>query len=305
MIVAVTGANGFIGRHLVDAFRRSGHEVRPAVRDDVRHGRLPALFENADAVVHAAAATRAPTRDDLWCSNVELTREVCAAATAAGARRLVFLSSQAAAGPAWYRDKPVREDDPAAPIEEYGRTKLAAEQIVRAAPIASAVLRLSAVYGPGDRDFRALFRAASRGVAVHPGNREQWFSIVHVRDVVDAVARATTREEAVGRTYFIANREPVRWGDFFARVAGEAGTSLHVDLQIPAPVARVGAMFGDVVARLTGQTPLLSSEKLALARPAFWLCATDRAEAELGFRASVGLEEGVRETLRWYEANGW
>src|SRR5205085_3258016 len=111
MIVAITGANGFIGRHLCRRFAHAGWEVRPVVRADSASAEA-AKFRGADVVVHAAGATRAPTTAQLVASNVDLTKRVVEEAGRSGAKRLVFISSQAAAGPAGSREAPGCEDDP-------------------------------------------------------------------------------------------------------------------------------------------------------------------------------------------------
>src|ERR1043165_8474922 len=98
MIVAVTGAQGFTGQHVCRGLADAGHEVRAIARRDFEAGKLADRMGNADVVIPLAAATRAPTRAELRESNVRLTERVVEAAEAAGARRMVFMSSQAAAG---------------------------------------------------------------------------------------------------------------------------------------------------------------------------------------------------------------
>ena len=80
MIAAITGANGFIGRHLVRRFDEAGWETRPVVRRDLDSDGVERLFAGADVVVHAAGATRAPTHTQLRASNIGLTRRVIEAA---------------------------------------------------------------------------------------------------------------------------------------------------------------------------------------------------------------------------------
>jgi nucleoside-diphosphate-sugar epimerase len=304
MIVVVTGANGFIGRHLTAALAQRGFEVRPIVRADFWDDRLERSADGTDILIHAAGATRAPTREGLRASNVDLTRRALGAAKAAGVRRFVFVSSQAAAGPAPALDRPITEDDEPRPVEEYGISKRDAEQLVRDRGVPASIVRPAAVYGPGDRDFRALFALAHRGMAIHAGTRKQWISIVHVRDCLDGIIRAATVDDAIGRTYFLANDAPVQWATLFELSRQAASARRLLDIEIPMPLVRVGALFGDAAARLTGKAGLLTTEKVRLGEAPYWVCSNARARAELGFAPATPLDGGVAETYRWYLENG-
>jgi nucleoside-diphosphate-sugar epimerase len=303
MIVAITGANGFIGRHLCTAFRAAGHDVREVVRRDIVAG-LDASLAGADVVIHAAGATRAPTREKLRESIVGLTGTVIAAAKRARIGRFVFVSSQAAAGPASKRDRPIAESDPPLPIEEYGRSKRDAEGLVSASGLPFTIVRPAAVYGPGDRDFLPLFRLARYGVAIHPGNREQWISILHVQDCVAGIVAAAHTNVAVGGTYFLANDEPVQWRKLFDLVREAAGARRIADIEIPMPLVELGAQLGDLAARVSGHAGLLTSEKIALGKPRFWICSNHRARRDLAFVPRVPLREGIAETYRCYQESG-
>jgi len=306
MIVAITGANGFIGWHLCERFADSGAVVRPIIRRDLESATIDATFDEVDVVVHAAGATRAPTRALLRASNVELTKRVLDLARRAKVGRFVFVSSQAAAGPASFVDAPVTEDMSAAPIEAYGRSKLDAEHLVRASDDMSwVIVRPAAVYGPRDRDFLAMFRLVQFGIAIHPANRRQWMSIVHVRDLADGIVCAATVARAVGGTFFLANDVPVQWAEMFRSAARIAHRSLFVDVEIPSWLVGAGASAGDVLAKVTGSAGLLTSDKAALTKPRFWICSNDRAKRELGFEPRIGLHEGLTETYDWYRAQGW
>lgn len=304
MITVVTGANGFIGRHLCTTLARRGYETRPVVRADFTDNRFERIVDGADVLIHAAGATRAPTRAKLRASNVELTRRALDAARKAGVGRFVFVSSQAAAGPAQSLAQPSREEDKPAPVEEYGISKRDAERLVRDSGLSATIVRPAAVYGPGDRDFRAMFSLAHRGLAIHAGNRDQWISIIHVRDCVDGILRAAMSNEAIGREFFLANDEPVQWRTLFDLARAAASSPRLFDVEIPMPLVRLGALMGDAAARLTGRAGLLTTQKVLLGAAPFWVCSNERARRELGFVPATPLATGVAETYRWYVDNG-
>lgn len=306
MLVAITGANGFIGRNLTRHFERQGWTVQSIVRRDFERDFFDRKLFKADVVVHAAGATRAPTRSKLVASNVLLTARVLDAARRGKVGRLIFISSQAAAGPSTSADRPVSEDANPAPVESYGRSKLHAEQLIHeATDVPSVILRPAAVYGPYDRDFISMFRLARRGLAMHPANRDQWISIVHVDDVARSVLLASTRREAIGGTFFVANDRPMQWRDLFHEAALVTGRQIRTDIEVPAWLVRAGALAGDVVARITGRAGLLTSGKVALAQPPYWVCSAERIRRTLGFAPLTNLQDGLAETYRWYLAQGW
>jgi nucleoside-diphosphate-sugar epimerase len=306
MIVAITGASGFIGRTLCSAMNDDGLQARAVTRRHFEAGVLREAFDGADVVVHAAGATRAPSAVELDESNVQLTRQVLEAASEANVGRLVLISSQAAAGPARALDQPITEESQPLPIEAYGRSKLAAEHVVaEQSAVPFVIVRPSSVYGPGDHDFLTMFRLSRFGFAVHPGNADQWLSIVHVDDVVRAITAAAIMDRAEGRTYFVCNDEAVRWRDLFAATAASLGRTIVADINVPAPFVTLGAKIGDLAATLTHHASLMTSEKVALTKPAFWVCSNERAKRELAFAPSVTLRDGLAETARWYREHRW
>jgi nucleoside-diphosphate-sugar epimerase len=305
MIAAISGANGFIGQHLVREFSDAGWLVRPIVRRDYELGTMASAVAGADVVVHAAGATRAATIAELDRSNVDLTARTLEAAERGGASRFIYISSQAAAGPAASLSAPTTEDAAPAPIEAYGRAKLRAEELVRRGNLEHVIVRPVSTYGPGDRDFLAVFRLAKRGLAIHPANREHWISIVHVADLARAILASATARDAAGQTFFLGAPEPVQWRDLFARAARAMGTRIAIDAELPAVVVRIAGALGDVAARTSGRAGLMTSEKIALSRPRYWVCSSAHARRVLGFEPTIDLQAGLRESYHWYRAAGW
>jgi len=329
MIAVVTGSSGFIGSHLVAALLARGATVRALLREgsaadaldvrvqrsvvdllDSRSVREAAAWEGATHVFHLGGVTKRRTLAQFRHGNVVPTANVLAAAAARAGQtppRVVVVSSQAAAGPASAPDHPVREDDPPRPIEGYGQSKLEAEQATRLyeGTLPITIVRPAAVYGPRDRDFLRVFRLATRAVALHAVPRDHAFSIVHVADTVTALLLAAEEPAAVGRTYFVANEEPTTWRDLYAAVAHVAEATPALELQVPLPALALAGLAGDAVSALTGWHSLANRHKTRLARPRWWLCDAARARAELGWRESRTLQEGLRETYLWYLQAGW
>ncbi len=324
MIAVVTGGSGFVGQNLVRRLARDGHEVRCLVRpaggapppkakryevrlDDPASLLACAAFREADVVFHLAGATKAVRASDFMAANVTPTRTILGALVAQRLRpRFVFVSSQAAAGPAPARHRAIDEDDIPRPVEAYGKSKLEAERIVEsfADRVPVTIVRPCAAFGPFDRDFFTLFRLARRGILVYPGVADHWLSVLHVDDLVDGLIAAATRDQAISRKYFLAGESPVQWralGDFIANAVNRRVR--HVD--VPAPIVATVSLAGELIGRLLKGATIANWSKALLSRQRYWICSASRARDELGFRESRSLPEAVRDTYYWYRNSGW
>ncbi|MEP6990166.1 MAG: NAD-dependent epimerase/dehydratase family protein, partial [bacterium] len=221
-------------------------------------------------------------------------------------QRVVLVSSQAAAGPATAADRPVREDDAPHPVESYGRSKLEAEQATQrfASTIPITIIRPSAVYGPRDSDFLNVFKQAGQRVAVFAAPRAQVMSIVHVRDLVGAILLAADAPAARDRTYFVGSQAPVSWSELYAAISLLSGTH-STGVQLPGAILGFAGQVGNAFTLVTGRPLLINANKVALARPKWWLCDSSRIRDELGWSDSTPLQEGLRETYLWYLEAGW
>ena len=327
MIAVVTGSSGFIGSHLVDALLARGATVRALVRResrtkgrdsrvacftadllDDRSVRECLVWNGATHVFHVGGVTKRRTLAEFRDGNVVPTANILAAlaARAEPVRRVVLVSSQAAAGPAESAERPVREDDPPRPVEAYGQSKVEAEQATRryASTLPITIVRPAAVYGPRDTDFLDIFKQATKRIAVYAAPRDQLMSIVHVRDLVNAILLAADAPVAKGRTYFVGSDAPVSWGDLYAAIAILSGTRSR-ELQLPAPVLGLAGRAGSAFSLLTGRAVLLNVNKVALAGPKWWVCDSSRIRDELGWTAQTSVQTGLRETYLWYQREGW
>lgn len=312
----VTGATGFIGWHLAERLRDEGWHVRALVRPG-SHRPLPRGVErlttplSADAIVpylaaddvvfHLAGLTRAPNRNAFLLANAATTREVARAARGASAR-LVYVSSQAAAGPGT-RERPRQENDPPEPCSVYGESKLAGEAAVRETEgLRWTVLRPVAVYGPRDRDFLTLFRLASLGVFPVLGSRATPYMLVHVDDLVSLIVRAATCAASDRETLFLGHPD-VHDAVSLARAMGHA-VGRHCRLvKVPRTVLDLAARLGEIGAWL-GRPGLLTRSRVTELTAGGFVCALDRAHRVLGVQAHVDIEAGFAATAAWYREQG-
>jgi nucleoside-diphosphate-sugar epimerase len=316
--LSLTGATGFLGWHLAEAFRNAGWEVRGIVRPGNRKplpdgvqpveapltdtSRLFAAIHGSEMLLHAAALIRAPTDAAFTAVNVDGTRTAVDAANLAGAQ-LMLISSQAAGGTG-SRTRPRREDDPPQPVNAYGRSKLASETIVRAtARTRWTIVRPCAVYGPRDRGFLPLFRMAKRGLFILPADPATLFTFIFVDDLVRGVMLAASSDRAVGQTMFLGHAEPKSADDLLRTAAGVFGRPYRPRV-LPRAIVRLAAAAGDVSWKL-GKQPIIDRGRLAELDAEGFVCSVDRVRELTGFTASVSLTEGINRTAAWYRANRW
>ncbi len=320
-MILVTGGTGFIGSHLVERLVAQGRPVRCLVRrtsaiaglplaaievaqGDLESGAgLAEALRGVDTVIHLAGVTKARVPADYERGNAGATAQLLRAA--GDIRRLVHVSSLAAAGPS-PGDRPLTEEDPERPVSQYGRSKLAGEQIVRQSPVGerAVIVRPPVVYGPRDRDVYQVIRTVARGWVLQIGSQRRYFSLVYVGDLVDGLIAAAEREGVGGRIYYVAHPRPASWDEFGNSAARLMGRHART-LAIPEKAAYALGWCAERWAGWSGKPGILSRDKVTEACCAGWVCDPGRARRELGFCAQTGLEDGLRRTLDWYKEAGW
>lgn len=245
MRVVVTGALGFIGTHLVSCLQRSGHNVggidvsNPSNPwyGDIRDSRIADYFTGADIVYHLAAESsvlRAESDRALsFATNVSGTLQVLKAAAVAGVRRVVFASSREVYGQA--HSIPVPESTELRPRNHYGATKAAAEMFCRATrDVEVTVLRLSNVYGPGDRG-RVTTEFINAALNVQPltiFGSGKILDLLWIEDAVDALCRATVYPVA-GRVLNIGSGIPVHLTELADQIVRLTGSCSQIQMAAP------------------------------------------------------------------------
>ncbi len=319
--VAVTGGTGFVGSHLVETLLAAGIRPRVLVRNpasprwiaglDVEWvagsledvDALRRLVADAGTVIHLAGVLRAGSAGEFDRGNrlgtANLVRAVREAAPAA---RLVYVSSLAAAGPSAEIEGIGPEAEPR-PVSAYGRSKLAAEEEVRAFEGSWVVLRPPAIYGPRDVDVFQFFRLAARGVVPIPAG-ERWVSVAHVADVVSAVLAAASGAGGRGRIYHLGEPEPYRLRAL-VRLLADAGGVRAAIVPVPAAVLAGAGLAGSLLHGLGFHDVAMTRDKARELTARHWTARTRDSLEALDIRGWIAFPEGAAATWAWYRDKGW
>jgi dihydroflavonol-4-reductase len=326
--VFVTGGTGFVGAHLVKALRARGDTVtalvrRPALAERLGWGPevrlVPGDLDDeavlregcagADVVYHVAGQIVARNAAEFMACNRDGTANVLEAARDGGARRVLFVSSLAVAGPTT-PGHPIDETRAPAPVTDYGRSKLAAEVLVRAMPASLpwTIVRPPVVYGEWDRSTLKIFQLARRGVVPVFGDGSQELSVIHAEDLAGALIAAATSPAGVGggRVYFAAH-PTVTTSRALVLAAGRALGNARAPRVLPVPplVARGVLWAAGALAHMAGRASLLSADKGNEYLAPAWTCRSDALTSDTGWRAQIDLDDGLRRAANWYREVGW
>ena len=330
MKILITGASGFIGSFIVEEALKRGFETWAAVRKSssrewLQDERIHFIELNLsskeqlveqlrgqdfDYVVHAAGVTKCLNKADFRRINTEGTKNLAEAILEVGMplKRFVFISSLSIFG-AIKEQQPyeeIRESDTPQPNTEYGRSKLAAEQYLETlhARLPYIILRPTGVYGPREKDYFIMAKSIQGHSDFAVGYRRQDITFVYVKDVVQAVFLALDHGEN-GRKYFLSDGQVYQSSTFSDLIHEELGRPWWIRITAPVWVLRIVTFFGEYIGRITGKVTALNNDKYNILKQRNWRCDIRPAIDELGYHPQYQLEQGVKETIRWYKDNGW
>jgi nucleoside-diphosphate-sugar epimerase len=323
MRMFVTGATGFIGAHFVERALTEGHDVIGLYRSEapkhrasiellrdrgakLRRGNIlePETFADElrgiDCVCHFAAAFREAGADEGYFQrmNVAGTVNVIEAAAAAGVKRFIHCGTagiygQRVAGT-------IDESAPIRPWNSYERSKLAADEQVRAIAMKTGIeyviLRPTAVYGPRDERLLKLFRSVAKGRFPLFGPGDGRRHMIYVTDLADAFLRACTAPAAANRELIVAGPKAVTLREMLQTIALAANRPAFGPSLPLKPMLLLAALVEDTCKLLRIDPPIYRR------RMDFYLndAAFDsrQAQAVLGWQPKVDLAEGCAATLQ-------
>ncbi|PBQ32812.1 UDP-glucose 4-epimerase [Sphingobacteriaceae bacterium] len=327
--ILITGATGFIGQHLVKLSIEKGFAVHALVRktSDVTFIKnlganilyadlsstksilkvfleLTGLGLTVDYIIHAAALTKARSEKEFFDSNAKSTLHILAAIEQARLKlkKFIFISSLAASGPENFGK--LIEKDHDQPITQYGKSKLQAERIVRSfETIPYLILRPTAVYGPGEKDLLSVFKIVNRGINPSLGFNKQQLTFIYVKDLAELILAAVVSEQ-MNKTYFITDTQIYDKADFATAIARFIDKKV-LNVKLPLTLVKGISFFAENISSAFGKQSPLTLEKYKELTAQSWNCNVADTFKELNYTPVYSLEEGIKETARWYKQHNW
>ena len=317
----MTGGTGFVGTHLVGALRARGDDVTCLVRSPERARALgwegvrmipgdlttrAALVEGcagADVVYHVAGRISARNLQEFLTVNRDGTARVLEAASTSPPGRFVHVSTLAVGGPT-LPGRPIDETRAPEPVTDYGRSKLAAETLVRESGVPWTIVRPPVVYGERDRETLRIFRLAQAGWGPVIGDGTQELSVVYAGDLAGALIAAATATGTVGRVYYAAHPDVTTSAALVGAVGVAVGRRPRM-VRLPGVLARIALWTVGSLASLAGRATVLSADKANEFLAPAWTCRSDALTRDSGWRATMDLTAGLSRTAAWYRAEGW
>jgi nucleoside-diphosphate-sugar epimerase len=284
MLLALTGATGFIGQHLLRELPRRGHRLRVLLRhpssvpmqcasavigDLARPRNMSAALEGVDAVIHSAGFTQGMSgipEDDYRVLNTEATINLARAARRAGAKRFIFLSSiRAQSGPT--ADTVLTEADDPNPTDAYGRSKLAAERGLKDLDVDWVSLRAALVYGPGVRgNIAQLMRLARSPFPLPLRSLDARRSLLALENLSAAIETVLTAPGTLRRPFIAADAGALTVAEMIAAMRNGLGRQRRVFPMSPVLLEFVLRLMGqgEIYRRMSGSLVADPSALIAL-----------------------------------------
>jgi len=327
--VLITGASGFVGSFLVEAFLGADPELevyagvrKTSSRQFLTDPRIQFFemdFSNQkklekdlgekgfNYVIHNAGLTKADRKKDYFLVNCDYTENLINALQTlpVPVEKFVYMSSMAAYGPADNMPEDlVKETDTPRPIDTYGESKLAAERVIKKYKnLPYLIFRPTAVYGPRERDIYTFFTILNKGLEPYIGMAEQSLTFIYVKDLVALIAKATLSEHRQ-KCYFVADGSVYSNYDL-GKYGKKYLNKKAIKIKVPTGLVRGIAYLNESIGKIIGKMPALNLEKVNILESLNWKCDIRALKTDFDFIPKYNLATGLQETIEWYRKEGW
>ncbi len=259
-------------------------------------------------VIHCAGLTRSIDPKTYTLVNTTYTLNLAKALMNAGKApdKFLFMSSLEALGPGDdFPFKAIALNRTPRPVSAYGRSKLAAEEGLKAiVGLPWLILRPTGIYGPGDKDYLTMAKLVKNGLAPTMGMKPQRLSFLYIEDLVDVCSRALT-SSVTNKSWLVAHPTVVDDRAFITLLQELLKKRRVLKISVPLWLAHGVAMLGDVIGRLSGKPALINTDKYQIMAARNWACDISALQADLGCLPTTDLRLGWTKTLDWYRHQGW
>jgi len=322
--ILITGATGFIGSHLArelsskeyqviclvlpgdDSKSLAGLNVKVVYGDITDKYSLVPAIDGIEVIYHLAAVITGNDSDSYYRVNFEGTKNLIRICTEKrlNLKRFLFVSTIAAFGPTG--ESMINENYPANPIDDYGRSKLMAEQYLKSEdnPFPFTIIRFVNIYGPGQLDsLYHICKIASKGFQFNTGIGE--IMLGYVDDVVDGIIQACESPNTVGETYFLGENKFYRLSEVIS-IFSRAVRQKLIKISLPYPLLYFIARSAELFAAVTRKSPLITREQVACyLKQCHWKFDIRKAARDFNFHTRISLTEGAKKTVAWYKESGY
>lgn len=313
----ITGGAGFLGINLVRYLLDRGHEVVSldiaefdykdviervkVIKGDIRDKqKVEEAMQGADIVVHAAAALPLYSKQDIFTTDVDGTRNVLEAAYKNNVQRVVHISSTAVYGIPDHH--PLFEDDRLDGVGPYGKAKIMAEEVCleyRKKGMCIPIIRPKSFIGPERLGVFALFYDWAKDGKGFPliGNGKNRYQLLDVEDLCDAIYLAATLErEKVNDTFNIGAREFTTMREDYQAVLDYAGFGKKIKCFPDTPM-----IWALRILEFFHLSPLYKWVYETASKDSF--VSIDKAERVLGFKPKYSNKDALIRNYKWYLDN--
>ena len=323
MNALVTGANGFIGRHLCRTLSEKGYSVSGLDMQDekadycdkyfkaditVLDETLSAACENIDVIFHLAGKVHALAEVKADAGQYKLintigTENLLKAGTEKKVGKFIFFSTIKVYGeriPGLDNSiTSVDEQIETVPDTPYGQSKLDAEKLVLGEDYIddAAVLRLCMVYGPGAKgNILKMLKAIKKGIPLLLPEFNNKRSMVDVRDVVKAAVLTAEKSESRKQEYIISDGKHYSTRQIITAIRQALGKKQY-PFSIPAFVFTLSGKIGDLICKICGRRLFFDSDTLNKLSGSAWF-SSEKIERELGFKPDYDLDKALTEMIK-------
>ena len=304
-IIALTGATGFVGRHLLRTLASQGFIIKALTRrpqpelknviwvsgDLENQSSLKELVADSDVIINVAGLVKAKNLDDFLDANANAIENILNVIDIHKKPHFLQISSLAA-----------REEN----ISDYAFSKRQGEIILQSNThqLPWTIIRPPGIYGPRDTETLKIFRMLNAGLALFPEDKNNRVSWININDLITAIVYLMNNKNYFQKTLEIddGNQNGYSHEEFY-KTASEILSVSPFYITIPKFLLKLFGHINDIFGRIFNYAPMVSAKKVNEICHSDWVCRKNNDFDINGWHAKIDLKTGLKETLDWYKNN--